>query len=67
MRINLSSVDRILRIVVGLIALSLMLLADDGAPWFALIGSAPILTALLGWCPLYALTGMTSCPTRESA
>lgn len=59
---NIGSVDRILRIVVGLALLSLVVLLHTGARWFGLIGIVPLLTALTGNCPAYSLLGLSTCP-----
>ncbi|MHA7968489.1 YgaP family membrane protein [Rhizobium sp. CAU 1783] len=63
---NVGSVDRILRIVVGLIVLSLFFIYP-GAPWryFALIGIVPLLTGLFSTCPLYSILGISTCPMKK--
>lgn len=63
---NVGSLDRILRIVAGVVLLSLFFLYPD-ASWryFALIGIVPLLTALLGTCPLYTILGISSCPVKR--
>lgn len=65
MSTNVGSIDRILRIVVGL---ALILFAVTGVPatgynWLGWIGVVPLLTAALGWCPLYTLIGVKTCRT----
>ncbi|MCB1717502.1 MAG: DUF2892 domain-containing protein [Candidatus Competibacteraceae bacterium] len=50
---NIGSVDRILRIVAGIILLSLVFVGPQ-TPW-GWIGLIPLVTALIGWCPLYRL------------
>ena len=64
---NVGSLDRILRIVAGVVLLSLFFLYPD-ASWryFALIGIVPLLTALLGTCPLYTILGISSCPVKRA-
>lgn len=63
---NVGSIDRILRIVVGLVVLSLFFIYPD-ASWryWALIGVVPLLTGLLSTCPLYSLFGMSTCPMKK--
>ncbi len=55
MKKNIGTVDRWIRIVLGLAILSLLLWAPGGTRWLGLIGLIPLVTALLGFCPLYAL------------
>ncbi|MFA5121708.1 DUF2892 domain-containing protein [Zavarzinia sp.] len=62
---NVGSADRILRIVVGLILLSLLVVLDGSARWFGLIGIVPLATAAMGWCPLYTLLGIKTCPAGK--
>jgi hypothetical protein len=53
---NLGTVDRALRVVVGLGALSLTV-AGPHTMW-GLIGLVPLLTAAVGSCPAYSLFGL---------
>jgi hypothetical protein len=59
MKKNIHNVERILRIIVGLVLLSLTLWGPE-SPWF-LLGLIPLLTGLLGWCPPYAMLGINTC------
>ena len=66
LKTNVGSMDRILRIVIG-IALLVWFFVDNGAGFWhyaKLIGIIPILTAALGTCPLYSLFGIATCPTK---
>ncbi len=58
---NVGSADRTVRVIIGLLLLS-MLFIDGNARWFGLIGLVPLLTALVGSCPLYSITGMNTHP-----
>jgi hypothetical protein len=63
MSLNIGIFDRLARIVVGLalIAFALGYLAPDtGWNWVCWIGVIPILTALVGTCPLYSVLGISS-------
>lgn len=60
---NVGSVDRIIRIVLGLALLSLLGLVQGDLRWWGLIGVVPLLTGLVGWCPAYGLFGFSSCGT----
>jgi hypothetical protein len=63
---NEGTVDRILRIVVGL-ALLVWFFMDQGTGalhYAKLIGIVPLLTGVVGWCPLYAIFGLSTCSTK---
>ncbi len=60
---NVGSVDRTLRIVVGLILIA-MVFVGPHTPW-GWIGLVPLLTALVGFCPAYKLLGLSTCPTKK--
>ena len=57
---NEGRLDRILRIIFGLALLTWFFL-DQGTGvlhWAKLIGVMPILTAVVGFCPLYKVLGI---------
>lgn len=60
MKLNVGGVDRILRIVVGLVLIGLTLAGQIGV--WGWIGLLPLLTGLFRFCPAYALFGMNTCP-----
>ena len=65
---NEGSVDRVLRIVVGL-ALLVWFVVDQGAGFWhyaKLIGIVPLATGLLGSCPVYSLLGISTCPMKKA-
>ena len=63
MKSNVGGIDKILRIVAGLALVAWVLLG--GGPVWAWIGVVPLATGLIGWCPLYPLLGMNTCPTKK--
>jgi hypothetical protein len=62
MNINVGSVDRVVRVVLGLGLLSAVFWLEGPARWFGLIGLVPLLTAIFGICPLYTVLGIRTCP-----
>jgi hypothetical protein len=60
---NVGSIDRALRIVAGLVLLSLVFVGPQ-TPW-GWIGLVPLLTGLAGSCPLYSIFGISTCPRVE--
>ncbi len=63
---NVGSIDRTLRVLLGLVLLSLVVLLDAPARWWGLVGLVPLLTGLFSFCPLYSLLGISSCPVSSS-
>jgi len=59
---NEHPLERALRVAVGLVVLSLVVVGPK-TPW-GLLGIVPLLTGLLGSCPLYTLFGISTCRTR---
>jgi hypothetical protein len=60
---NIGPVDRLIRIIVGVGLLSLVLVGPQ--TWWGLLGLVPLGTALIGWCPPYALLGIDTCAARR--
>lgn len=58
--LNESSTDRLVRVVLGIVLLSLAFVGPKTL--WGLIGFVPLLTGLVGFCPLYRLLGISTCP-----
>ncbi len=67
MKQNVGSIDRFLRVALGIALLSLMLVLEGNARWWGLVGLVPLLTGLFGTCPLYSIFGLSTCPMRGQA
>ena len=65
MKANVGGIDKILRIVAGLVLIALAI-AGIGSPW-TWIGVVPLLTGLVGFCPIYPILGLSTCPMKEAA
>jgi hypothetical protein len=65
MKANVGGIDKVLRIVVGVLLLSLIFLVEGPARWWGLVGLVLLGTGLLGFCPLYALFGLSTCPLKK--
>ena len=61
---NEGTLDRIVRVVVGVALLSLVFVGPQTL--WGLIGIVPLATALVGTCPLYSLFGITTCASHPS-
>ena len=64
MKSNVGSIDRILRIVLGLVLIGLAATGTVG--WWGWLGIVPLATGLVGWCPPYALLGLSTCKMRKA-
>ena len=64
MKINVGTIDRVLRIVAGLVLIALAATGTVG--WWGWLGVVPLLTGLFSFCPLYTLLGVNSCPVKKS-
>lgn len=62
MKANVGGIDRILRIVVGLVLIALAASGTVGV--WGWIGVVPVLTGLFKFCPAYTLLGMNTCPMQ---
>jgi hypothetical protein len=62
MKTNVGGIDRVLRLTAGI---GLVGWAAFGGPVWAWIGVVPLLTAVVGFCPVYPLIGFSSCPVRS--
>lgn len=73
MRPNESSIDRVVRLILGaalLAAAFLTLGLMDGALWgvlAAIVGVVLVVTAAVGFCPAYKVCGMSTCKPRSAA
>ncbi len=67
MTTNVGMADRVVRVVLGLALLWFALFAaPTGYNWIGWIGVVPLLTALVGFCPLYSLIGVSTCPMKKA-
>ena len=63
MKQNVHNIERVVRVVVGLAIVSLVFIGPQSNwGWLGLI---PVATGLLGWCPPYAMLGISTCKKAE--
>lgn len=60
MKKNVGSLDRIIRLIFGLIVLSLWFVLDGTTKYWALLGIVPLSTAAIAWCPLYPVLSINT-------
>ena len=63
MSVNEGTIDRVLRVTVGLAILSLAVVGPK--TMWAWLGFVPLLTGIVGFCPAYALFGIRTCKLRS--
>jgi O-antigen ligase len=61
---NVGTIDRVLRVVLGIALIALTLTGTIGV--WGWIGVVPLLTAAIGSCPLYTLLGVATCPMKKA-
>lgn len=59
---NEGTLDRALRVILGLVLISLVFVGPQTV--WGWVGVVPLLTGLVGFCPLYRLVGINTCPMR---
>jgi hypothetical protein len=60
---NEGNLDRALRVIFGLVLISLVFIGPQ-SNW-GWIGLVPLVTGLVGWCPLYRVFGLSTCPMKH--
>lgn len=61
---NIGNIERIVRIVAGLVLMALAATSTLGV--WAWLGVVPLATGLLGWCPPYSLLGINTCKNKNT-
>lgn len=61
---NIGGIERIVRIVAGLILIALATTGTVGL--WGWLGLVPVATGLMGWCPPYSLLGINTCQNRNT-
>jgi len=52
---NVENIDRIIRVLAGIALLGVVVFVPGNWRWVGLIGLVPLITGLVGWCPVYAM------------
>jgi hypothetical protein len=63
MKQNVGGIDKILRIILGIALVAATVLGY--LPIWGYIGVVPLVTGLVGFCPLYPLLGLSTCKTKN--
>ena len=62
METNEGKLDRVIRVILGLVLLSLVMIGPQ--TMWGLVGIIPLMTGVAGFCPLYKLLGLKTCPIK---
>lgn len=62
---NEHSVERIARVILGLVLLSLVFIGPK--TYWGFVGLILVATGLLGSCPLYTVLGISTCKVRKTS
>jgi hypothetical protein len=66
---NVGSIDRIARVIVGILLIAYAIpigFPQTGWNWVGWIGVVPLLTGVFGTCLLYSLLGISTCPLKRA-
>jgi O-antigen ligase len=61
---NIGNIERIIRIVGGLVLITLAATGTVGV--WGWLGLVPLATGLVGWCPPYSLLGINTCKNKNT-
>ncbi len=61
---NIGNIERIIRIVGGLVLITLA--ATNTVGVWGWVGLVPLATGLTGWCPPYSLLGINTCKNKNT-
>lgn len=64
MKLNVASLDRAARVVLGAALVVLAAMGQVGV--WGWIGIVPLATGLFGVCPAYSLLGISTCPMKAA-
>jgi hypothetical protein len=62
---NEHTIERVARIALG-VGITSLAFVGPASPW-AYLGLVPLVTGLIGSCPLYTILGVSTCPTRTKS
>lgn len=64
MKVNVGSLDKMIRLLAGIILIALTALGIIGS--WGWLGVVPLLTGLFSTCPAYSLLGISTCNIKAS-
>lgn len=58
---NIGNVDRVVRVVLGIVMLGMWFVLDEDIRNWMLLGLEPLVTGFVGWSPVYRLLNINTC------
>ncbi len=68
MKKNVGSVDKVIRLIIAIVAVYIAYNGMVASPWdyvLYAVGAIMVLTALSGRCPIFSIFGLNSCKVEE--
>lgn len=69
MKKNVGNADKLIRLILAVVFGALYFSGTvTGTPGYVLLalGAIFVITSLVGFCPLYAIVGLNTCPTKKA-
>ncbi len=60
---NVGGIDKVLRVIIGLVLIALVFVGPQTV--WGWVGLVPLVTGLVGFCPIYKILGLNSCPIKS--
>lgn len=60
---NEGTLDRGVRVLIGLLLITLVFVGPTTA--WGWVGLVPLVTGVVGFCPLYRILGLNTCPVKK--
>jgi hypothetical protein len=61
---NVGNTDRVIRVALGVVLLSLLFVLDGNIRWVGLLGLVMLGPAAVRFCPLYPVIGLNTCEKK---
>lgn len=69
MKKNVGNIDKVIRVLLAVVFAALYFTGTvSGTPGLVLLvlGVVFVLTSVIGFCPIYAIVGLNTCPTKSA-
>lgn len=67
---NMGAIDRVARFAIGLALIAYAIpvgFEPSSWNWVGWVGLVPLSTAVFGYCPLYSMLGVSTCPAKRAS
>lgn len=65
MKPNVGTADRIIRIIIGIVLISLFFILDNNWKYLGILGIVMLLVGIVRFCPLYTIFKISTCPVKR--